>query len=101
MSAAKFLPDHEPYEGDDGDEMEPCRSCEGGEWFTECCNGSGGCSCRGQVISMGPCGVCGGSGWHRKDADPLANARSIAGYGFIGTGPRSGWDGMPRLGMRP
>ena len=79
---------------DDGTEMVKCRNCYGGRWETECCNGAGGCDCRGQVIDMGPCNVCNGSGYHRPDADTRANIRAIEGRCFIGSGPTSGiWAG--------
>lgn len=73
---------------DDGTELVRCRNCYGGRWEVECCNGSGGCSCRGQPVDMGACNVCGGSGWHRPDADTRANIRSIRGLSYIGSGPR-------------
>lgn len=72
-----------------------CPSCRGrGEWETECCNGSGGCSCRGQVIPMGTCNVCGGSGEIPEDASReqrRANCNAIAGSCFIGSGPTTGY----------
>lgn len=68
-----------------------CRSCDGsGRWETECCNGSGGCSCRGQVIPMGACNVCQGTGWHAPDANTRANIEAIQGQCFIGSGPTDG-----------
>lgn len=73
---------------EDGTEMVRCRNCIGGRWETECCNGSGGCSCRGQRIDMGPCNVCHGAGWHRPEADTRANIRTIEGLCYIGSGPR-------------
>jgi hypothetical protein len=76
---------------DDGTELEPCRQCFGGRWETECCNGADGCDCRGQVIDMGPCNVCRGTGWHRPDADRRANLRTIQGRCFIGAGPTRGY----------
>lgn len=78
--------------------MERCRNCEDGHWFTECCNGAGGCDCRGQQIDMGPCNVCGGTGWIDADnpsVDTRANLRTIQGQCFIGSGPSSGlWGSM-------
>jgi len=75
---------------DDGTELIRCRYCEGGHWYTECCNGAGGCDCGGQVIDMGTCNVCNGKGWHRPDADTRANLKTIQGRCFIGSGP-NGW----------
>lgn len=75
---------------DDGVELERCKCCENGTWYAECCNGAGGCSCHGDLVEMGPCRVCGGSGWARPDADKRANARSITTC-FIGSGPRDGY----------
>jgi hypothetical protein len=75
-----------------------CRNCDGGHWWTECCNGSGGCSCRGQPINMGQCNVCDGTGYHEAGADTRANIRAIGGACFIGTGPQNGsWAGARRL----
>lgn len=80
----------------------PCRNCEGGHWFTECCNGSGGCDCRGQQIDMGPCNVCHGTGYHAPDADTRANLRQIQGLCFIGSGPSSGmWADQGTRGNMP
>lgn len=78
----------------------PCRFCHGGEWFTECCNGSGGCSCGGDIVPMGRCHVCGGSGIEPENADPGANVAAIEGFGLIGTGPQSSglYDDLPRMG---
>jgi hypothetical protein len=72
---------------DDGTQLIQCRNCIAGRWETECCNGSGGCDCRGQVVDMGRCLVCNGTGWHRPDANTDANRRSIAGCSYIGRGP--------------
>lgn len=78
-----------------------CEACGGaGSWEAECCNGSGGCSCRGQRIDMGRCAACGGTG--RSDVpgySPSANLNTIRGYGFIGSGPAPGtiFDSMPRM----
>lgn len=79
-----------------------CEACLGsGYWEAECCNGSGGCSCRGVAVPMGACNVCGGSGWRAADADTYANVRSIQGYCFLGSGPSSGyWAGKPAMGRR-
>ena len=74
--------------------MERCPSCHGrGEWETECCNGSGGCDCRGQVVPMGRCNVCHGEGQIRSDHQGVnlnANCDSIRGLCYIGRGPRYG-----------
>ena len=70
-----------------------------GEWETECCNGYGGCSCRGQRAQMGTCNVCHGYGQHSPTADRDANLRAIAGYHFAGTGPNDMFDVWPnRMG---
>jgi hypothetical protein len=68
--------------------LERCDCCEGGFWEVECCNGSGGCSCKGQRVAMGPCNVCRGTGWISPDADRRANLRTIEGLCYIGSGPR-------------
>ena len=80
-------------------QMINCPSCNGtGEWETECCNGSCGCSCRGQVVPMGQCNVCYGSGQVPEDISPeqlKANCKAIAGLCFIGSGPSRGfWAGQ-------
>lgn len=71
-----------------------CPSCHGsGEWETECCNGSGGCDCRGQVIRMGTCNVCEGCGEIDENASQeqlMANCNAIRGLCFIGSGPSRG-----------
>lgn len=76
----------------------PCPACDGGRWETECCSGAGGCSCRGQVVDMGPCNVCGGTGEvpaNITHEETMANCRAIAGAHFIGSGPSSGvWAGQ-------
>lgn len=76
---------------DDGVELVRCRNCEGGHWYTECCNGANGCDCHGDVVDMGLCNVCGGTSWHRSDADTQANRRTIQGRCFIGSGPTRGY----------
>lgn len=72
-----------------------CPGCNGaGHWEAACCNGAGGCDCRGQVIDMGPCNVCGGAGTIPEDAPEeqrRANLNAIAGQCFIGRGPTSGY----------
>lgn len=73
-------------------EMEKCPACHGrGEWESECCNGSGGCDCRGERVQMGTCNVCHGQGQIRKDrqgVDLRANVRIIQGLRYLGSGPR-------------
>lgn len=74
---------------DDGTELVECEHCYGrGEWEAECCNGSYGCSCRGEVVPMGQCNVCCGQGWRRPDANTKANCDAIAGMPYLGSGPR-------------
>lgn len=69
-----------------------CTFCYGdGTWDCECCNGSGGCSCRGQPVFMGKCHVCNGTGVMQETSDPSANSKSIAGKLFLGSGPKQGW----------
>lgn len=79
-----------------------CPSCYGtGEWETECCNGAGGCSCRGQVVPMGRCNVCNGSGKVPANVTPeqlKANCRAIAGLHFIGSGSRDTHSIWPNRG---
>ena len=70
--------------------LERCPACHGrGEWETECCDGSRGCSCRGERVPMGNCNVCNGSG-HVVEGhcDPRANLRMIEGMAYTGSGPR-------------
>lgn len=68
-------------------DMEPCRGCGGtGIFETECCNGSGGCSCRGEVVNMGSCRECGGQGEIEVGTYRGANLDAIRGLHFIGTG---------------
>lgn len=78
-------------------ETVPCEACNGsGRWETECCNGSGGCDCGGQVLDMGNCNVCGGSGMRKPDADVMANVNAIRGLCYIGAGPQEERPGMER-----
>lgn len=74
-------------------EQVPCRSCVNGRWEAECCNGSGGCSCRGERVDMGTCHVCHGTGFHAPDANTRANADFIrrSGACFLGSGPSTGY----------
>lgn len=69
-----------------------CPGCLGrGDWFSECCDGSGGCSCGGRVVPMGTCLICRGTGKVvGGEYDEMANVKSITGLCFLGTGPRSG-----------
>lgn len=94
----------DPHEELDGpawpapEQLIDCPACGGrGQWETECCNGSGGCDCRGQPVAMGACLVCQGSGQMPKDAPReqlQANLNSIRGRCFIGNGPTTGfWAG--------
>lgn len=39
----------------------PC-TCQGGRRFVECCDGAGGCPCRGDIVDAGECQACGGLG---------------------------------------
>jgi len=79
-------------------ETEICPGCNGaGRWETECCNGSGGCTCQGEPVDMGPCNVCGGSGEvpKGKPINIKANLEAIRGFCFIGSGPSTGiWAGQ-------
>jgi hypothetical protein len=82
-----------------------CPSCLGsGEWETACCNGAGGCDCRGELVPMGTCNVCQGCGRVPADISKeqlRANVRSIQGLCFIGRGPTSGmWATMGTRGYR-
>lgn len=83
-----------------------CPNCCGtGQWESSCCNGAGGCSCRGEIVPMGRCLSCRGTGIADENHDPQANVRSIHGYGFLGSGPRGGYFGctaadLPNLRRR-
>lgn len=70
----------------------PCPACNGaGDWFSECCDGSGGCSCRGQIVPMGRCNVCHGEGRVIEGQhNPMANVDAIRGLCYLGSGPRNG-----------
>ena len=83
---------------------EECPSCYGsGEWEAECCNGSGGCSCRGQAVNMGRCNVCNGTGRVTQGKyNARANSDFIlrSGCCFLGTGPSTGyWSTTPAMGI--
>lgn len=82
-----------------------CPNCYGsGNWEAECCNGRGGCSCRGEVVNMGTCRVCQGSGRVLDGHyNPRANSDFIMRTGacFIGSGPSTGyWADKPALGYK-
>lgn len=83
-----------------------CPSCYGeGTWDVECCNGAGGCSCKGGLVDMGTCNVCGGAGYVIEGQyNERANVNAImrSGACFAGSGPSSGyWAGKPALGRPP
>lgn len=83
-----------------------CPSCFGeGRWETECCNGSGGCSCRGGLVDMGPCNVCHGTGYvveGEYNAEANVDFLMQSGVCFTGSGPSSGyWADKPALNMLP
>lgn len=82
---------------EEGKEQVECRCCENGRWWTECCNGSGGCSCQGGPIDMGECLVCKGTGFHDPETPTDQNWRSIAGLCFIGSGPETGMWASPEV----
>ncbi len=68
-----------------------CNACLGqGEWEAECCDGSGGCSCRGQPVYQGRCHVCHGSGYYADGANTWANVEAIQGRCYLGSGPKNG-----------
>jgi hypothetical protein len=81
---------------DDGSPMFECIGCGSfgtpkGRLYTECCNGAGGCSCRGEFVDLGKCQLCKGTGFMREDVDKNANIRIIrslaeAGGGYLGSG---------------
>lgn len=68
-----------------------CPGCGGdGRFLTECCNGAGGCDCRGETVDLGDCRVCGGAGQVEEGSfDRTANRQAIAGLHFIGSGPNN------------
>lgn len=78
-------------EDHDRDNLVPCEMCEGGQWEVECCNGAGGCDCRGERVPMGRCNVCNGTGMRAWDANKMANVETIRGRCFIGRGPTTGY----------
>lgn len=94
--------DDSPVESSAGLDEIQCPSCYGtGEWETECCNGSGGCSCRGERVPMGTCNVCGGTGKvpaNITQEQKMANCRAIQGLHFIGSGPSSMYSLWPNRG---
>lgn len=71
------------------DKQISCPACNGsGEWETECCDGSRGCSCHGERVPMGTCHVCNGRGKVIEGQyDAEANIRTIQGQCYIGTSP--------------
>lgn len=80
-----------------------CPYCYGeGTYEIECCNGAGGCSCRGGLVDMGACNVCNGTGRVTEGQfNPNANSDYLMSMGacFAGSGPSSGyWAGKPALG---
>lgn len=80
-------------------EYEYCRGCGGqGEFISECCDGSGGCSCRGREVNMGPCRECGGNGYIEAGTYSGANRAAIRGLHFLGTGPDGLHDLWPNRG---
>lgn len=80
-------------------QMEPCRGCGGdGRLLTECCDGSGGCSCRGRVMDLGSCRECGGCGEIEEGTYSRRNLDAIRGLHFIGTGPNAMHDIWPNRG---
>lgn len=79
--------------------MQRCPNCRGtGQWESACCNGTG-CSCRGEIVPMGRCLACHGSGIVDENHDPRANIRSIQGFGFLGSGPSGGYFGCESLDL--
>ena len=82
---------------------ETCPGCLGaGDWFTYCCDGAGGCSCRGVEVQMGTCNVCDGAGFVDGEYNRSANVDAIRGLHFIGTGPADMYGIWPnRAGIKP
>jgi len=77
-----------------------CPGCGGsGRFETECCNGMSGCSCRGEIIDLGPCRVCDGQGTVIEGQyDRYANRREIQGLHYIGSGPSGMYEVWPNRG---
>mgnify|MGYP001611626750 FL=1 len=77
-----------------------CPYCNGdGRFLTECCDGSGGCDCRGEIVDLGNWRVCVGSGQVVEGQyDKQANRRVIQGLHFIGSGPSSMYSIWPNRG---
>ena len=75
--------------------MEQCNRCYGsGQMGTECCNGSGGCSCGGKEV-YARCTYCGGSGVveNQREAEIKGHAEFMRLYGgrcYLGSGPKTG-----------
>ncbi len=85
---------------------ERCPSCNGsGRLVTECCNGAGGCSCKGDLVDIGICRVCNGYGYVVKGHyDPNANSKFIRATRmcFAGSGPTTGyWADKPSYNGTP
>jgi hypothetical protein len=77
-----------------------CPGCGGsGRFETECCSGAGGCSCRGEIVELGSCRVCGGTGQVVDGAyDRMANRNAIQSLHFIGSGPNHSYGIWPKRG---
>lgn len=75
------------------EQMVICVRCDGSGYMDiECCNGSSGCSCGGNPVSL-PCTYCGGTGLVRDiaEAEIVGHARFMKLYGnkcFLGSGPK-------------
>jgi len=83
----------------DESETERCRGCGGdGRFLTECCDGTGGCSCRGEIVDLGSCRECGGYGQIVAGTYSGKNRDAIRGLHFIGSGPDSMHDIWPNRG---
>jgi len=81
--------------------MEKCKRCYGtGEMDTECCNGAGGCSCKGQTVYL-PCTYCDGTGYveDNEEAQKIGAVKYKQMYGgfcFLGSGPKDCFLDWPR-----
>lgn len=62
-----------------------------GRLLTECCSGASGCDCHGDVVDLGICLKCKGTGFMGPDVDPRINLQvimaAISPQGYIGSGP--------------
>ncbi len=76
----------------------PAIGCENGEVWTECCNGSSGCPCKGQQVLFGTCSVCGGSGSLASgtDVDVQENLKRLRGAAAASGGYLGNPHGRPR-----